>query len=292
MRAIVFGGSGFLGSHVADELSTRGYGVTIFDRKLSPYLRQDQKMVVGDILDERGTADAVNGCDVVYNFAGIADLDDSTTRPLETVRFNIEGNVNLLDASVRAGVKRYIYASSVYVYSNKGGFYRCSKQAAELYVEEFNVKYNLNFNILRYGTLYGPRATMSNSIYRYLVQALKERRIDASGDGEEMREYIHARDAAKLSVDILDEKYKNQYIIITGHQTVQFKYLLNMINEILGSSVDICFSRSSNSVHYSTTPYSYTPKIGKKLTTDCYTDMGQGLLECLSEIDRDVNFVT
>lgn len=286
MRAIVFGGSGFLGSHVTDELSNRGHEVIIFDRNYSTYLRQDQKMVVGDILDLQKVIDTMQGCDVVYNFAGVADLDDSTTKPLETAKFNIEGNINLLDTAVKVGVKRFVYASSVYVYSNKGGFYRCSKQAAELYVEEFNAKYNLDFNILRYGTLYGPRATINNSIYRYLYQALKERKLDVSGDGEEMREYIHVRDAAKLSVDILDEKFKNQHIIITGHQMVQFRYLLNMINEILDHSVKISFNSSSNSAHYSTTPYSYVPKIGKKLTTDCYTDMGQGLIECLSEIDH------
>jgi UDP-glucose 4-epimerase len=288
MKVIVFGGSGFLGSHVADELSNRGYDVTIFDRNQSAYLGHDQKMIIGDILNLQSVSDVVDGCDVVYNFAGIADLDDSTTKPLETVRFNIEGNVNVLDASVKAGVKRFVFASSVYVYSNRGGFYRCSKQAAEIYVEEFNNKYGLEFNILRYGTLYGPRATARNSINRYLSQALKEGRIVVTGDGEEMREYIHVRDAAKLSVDILSETYKNQHIIITGHQAVKFKYLLTMIKEILHNSVDICFEPGSNLSHYYITPYNYMPKIGRKLTTNCYTDMGQGLLECLSEIDQEI----
>ena len=286
MKVIVFGGSGFLGSHVADELSNSGHDVTIFDQHQSAYLRNDQRMIIGDILNLRNVSDAVDGCDVVYNFAGVADLDDSTTKPLETVRLNIEGNVNVLDVSVKAGVKRFVYASSVYVYSNKGGFYRCSKQAAEIYVEEFNAKYGMAFNILRYGTLYGPRASTKNSIIRYLSQALKEGRIVVSGDGEEVREYIYVRDAAKLSVDILSETYKNQHIIITGHQAVKFKYLLTMIKEILHNSVDIFFEPISNMSHYYVTPYNYTPKIGKKLTTNCYTDMGQGLLECLGEIDQ------
>lgn len=287
MKVIVFGGSGFLGSHVADELSSKGHDVTVFDKNRSEYLRRDQTMIVGDVLDMQSVCGALRGCDVVYNFAGIADLDDSTTKPLETVRFNIEGNVNLLDASVKAGVKRFVYASSVYVYSNKGGFYRCSKQASEIYVEEFGAKYGLPFNILRYGTLYGPRATMKNSIKRYLFQALREKRIVVPGDGDEVREYIHVRDAAKLSVDILDEAYRNQHITITGHQAVKFQYLLTMIREILHDSVDIRFEPVSNDLHYYVTPYNYTPKIGKKLTTICYTDMGQGLLECLSELDQE-----
>jgi UDP-glucose 4-epimerase len=287
VKVIVFGGSGFLGSHVADALSNSGHDVTIFDQHQSVYLRYGQKMIIGNILNLHDVHNAVVGCEVVYNFAGIADLDDSTTKPIETVRLNIEGNVNVLDAAVKAGVKRFVYASSVYVYSNKGGFYRCSKQASEIYVEEFNAKYGLAFNILRYGTLYGPRATEKNSIIRYLSQALKEGKITVPGDGEEVREYIHVRDAAKLSVDILSETYKNQHIIITGHQAVKFKYLLTMIKEIMDNSVDICFEPVSNMSHYYVTPYNYMPKIGKKLTTNCYTDMGQGLLECLSEIDPE-----
>jgi len=288
MKVVVFGGSGFLGSHVADELSNKGYEVTIFDQNQSAYLRHGQKMIIGDMLNLQNVSDAVNGCDVVYNFAGIADLDDSTTKPLETVRLNIEGNVNILDASVQRGVKRFIYASSIYVYSNKGGFYRCSKQAAEGYVEEFHNKFGLNFNILRYGTLYGPRATNNNSIYRYLFQALREGRILVAGDGDELREYIHVRDAANLSVKILDEEYKNQHIIITGHQAIQFKYLLSMIKEILNNSINIEFQPGSNPAHYTITPYNYFPKVGLKLTTNYYTDMGQGLLECLSEIDQEI----
>ena len=77
MKAIVFGGSGFIGSHVADELSKRGYETIIYDKVLSTYLQQGQEMIVGDILDIEKVKKAVKGCDYVYNFAGIADLDES-----------------------------------------------------------------------------------------------------------------------------------------------------------------------------------------------------------------------
>ena len=74
MKAVVFGGSGFIGSHVADELSARGHKVRIFDIRRSPYLQKGQEMVVGDILNEADVAKAVDGCDLVYNFAGFAHL--------------------------------------------------------------------------------------------------------------------------------------------------------------------------------------------------------------------------
>ena len=284
MKAIVFGGSGFIGSHVADSLTEAGYEVAIFDLKPSPYLLPAQNMIIGDALDEEAVFDAVRGCDYVYSFAGIADLDDANTKPLETIRQNIMGTTILLEASRQNKVKRFIYASTIYVYSDKGGFYRCSKQAAELYIEEYQRKFGLDYTILRYGTVYGPRADSRNSIYRYLKQAIEEGKIECAGTGDEIREYVHARDVAHLSMSILSQEYRNQYVIISGHHSMCFKDMLYMVREILGNRVEIEFTGAKDEAHYSITPYSFVPKIGQKLVSNYYVDMGQGLLECISEI--------
>src|SRR5690625_6572915 len=82
------------------------------------------------------------------------------------------GTVQLLNSAVRNNIERLVFASTVYVYSREGGFYRCSKQACENYIEEFRCMYGLNYTILRYGSLYGPRADESNGIYRLLKEAL------------------------------------------------------------------------------------------------------------------------
>ncbi len=284
MKVVVFGGSGFLGSHVADMLSERGYEVTIFDLISSPYTRPNQQMIVGDVLDGVSVLKAVKGCDYVYHFAGLADLDDATTKPLDTVKKNIMGTTVILDAAVQTSVKRFVYASTIYVYSDLGGFYRCSKQAGELYVEEYQTRYGLEYTVLRYGTLYGPRADKRNSLYRYLKQGLLEGRIQFGGSKDDIREYIHVRDAARLSVDILSEAFRNQHIIITGHHPTRATDLLNMIRDILNREVVIEFTDVPNNAHYAITPYSFIPKIGNKLVSNCYVDMGQGLLECIHDI--------
>jgi UDP-glucose 4-epimerase len=288
MKVVVFGGSGFVGSHVADELTNRGHEVRIYDLRPSPYLQKGQEMVVGDILDKVKVSKAVEGCDVVYNFAGMADLDTATTQPIDTINQNILGNALILDASVKAGIKRFVYASTIYVYSSLGGFYRCSKQAAELYIEEYQKRYGLDFTILRYGTLYGPRADERNSVYRYLKQALLSGKITVYGTGDELREYIHVKDAAKLSVDILSDEFKNKHVVITGHHPIKFREMLNTIKEMLGGKVEIEFKPpvedSRYGAHYTITPYSFIPKIGRKLVSNYYVDLGQGLLECFHEI--------
>ena len=73
-KVVVFGGAGFLGSHVCDVLSDRGHEVTIFDIVKSEYLREEQKMIVNDILDDQAVIDAIKGADYVYHFAAIADI--------------------------------------------------------------------------------------------------------------------------------------------------------------------------------------------------------------------------
>ena len=288
-KAIVFGGSGFLGSHVSDALSDAGYEVAIFDLNVSPYLSAAQEMIVGDILDRDAVRQAIHGCQYVYNFAGIADLDDASTRPVDTVLKNIYGNTIILDACRECAPERYIYASTIYVHSEKGGFYRCSKQASELYIEEYRRRFGLDFTILRYGTLYGPRADRRNSIYRYLKQALTEKSLCVDAHGDELREYIHVRDAARLSVEVLDEQYVDSHVTITGHQAIRFYDLLATIQEMLGGNVKIELGESpQNGNHYARTPYSFAPKNGCKLTSNYYTDIGQGLLECLAELHHEL----
>lgn len=289
MKTIVFGGSGFLGSHVADALTAAGHAVTVFDLQRSRYLLSSQALIRGDILDQSAVQAAVHGAEVVYQFAGLADLNEANTKPLDTVKQNVVGTINILEASVQAGVRRFIYASTIYVYSNLGGFYRCSKQAGELYVEEYQRKYGLNFTVLRYGTLYGPRADYRNSVWSYLRQGLVEGKVIYPGTGEEIREYVHVRDAAKLSVQILSDEFANQHVIITGHSPMKARDMLNMISEMLNNNISIEFAGNAFDSHYSITPYSFIPKIGNKLVSNCYVDMGQGLLECLHDLSVEIN---
>lgn len=284
MKAVVFGGAGFLGSHVADALTGRGYDVTIFDLRPSPYASDRQRTIVGDIMDTALVRSVLADADVAYQFADMADLDDATTKPADTIRRNVLGTASVLDAVVEANVARFVYASTVYVYSDLGGFYRCSKQAGEIYVEEYERQYGLNYTILRYGSLYGPRADLRNSLYRYLKQALLEHRIQYAGLQTDVREFIHVRDAARLTVDVLAEEFKGRHIIISGHHPTRATDLLKMIEEILNHELKIEYADTPNLAHYAITPYSFTPKVADKLVSTCYVDMGQGLLECLNEI--------
>ena len=268
-KVLVFGGSGFLGSHVADALSDAGYDVHVFDRFPSLWLRKDQKMIIGDILDTEFVEQAIANCYAVYNFAAIADLDEALTKPLETAKVNILGNVHILEACRKNDVTRYVYASTVYVNSREGGFYRCSKRAAEQYVEQYQHSYGLDYTILRYGSLYGPRSDEHNGLWRVVTKAIETGKISYNGSPEAMREYIH--------------------VVLTGQEPMRVMDLLKMLAEILGMSQNVEFVESDHPGHYIRTPYAYQPKLGRKYAPPLHVDLGQGLLELILEIQKDKN---
>ena len=288
-HALVTGGSGFLGSHIVDALSERGFEVTVFDRIESSHLRPGQRMVVGDLLDPEAMASAAEGCDCLYHLAALSDLEEASDDPVEATRHNVLGTVRALEAARRAGIDRFLFASTVYVYSRAGGFYRCSKQAGEAYVEEYGRQFGLRYTILRYGSLYGPRATDANGVYRLLRQALDDGAIHHVGPPDDSREYVHVEDAARLSVDALGEEYADQRLVITGQHPMRLRDLFTMFSEILGRPLEIDYAEPDDALadtHYRITPYAFSPRVGRKLTSNYYVDMGQGILQMLEDMQR------
>ena len=289
MKIVFFGGSGFLGSHVCDKLSDAGHDVTIVDLRPSPYLRPDQKMITGSVLDEDMVNAVVSGADAVFDFAGLADIGESNQKPVETARINVLGNVILLEACRKAGVKRYVFASSLYVYGKSGGFYRCSKQACELYIENYHAMFGLEYTILRYGSLYGPRADRRNAINRFVAEALEKGEITYYGAPTALREYIHVEDAALSTVEILRPEYANENIVLTGDQPMQVGDLFRMIGEMLGKDINIKYQHDPNSGHYQITPYAFMPKVGRKMPPHLSIELGQGVLKVMEEIHQELH---
>ena len=96
MKILIIGGSGFLGSFVADELSKKKHSVTILDKVKSKYINISQKQIILDIKKLGENKKILNNIDVVYYFSGLSDLNDCKTKPVETVNENILPLVSLL----------------------------------------------------------------------------------------------------------------------------------------------------------------------------------------------------
>ena len=282
---LVTGGSGFLGSYVSDVLSDAGLKVTIFDIKKSPWIKKNQKMVIGDLLDEGLVKKIVKNKFAVFHFAGISDIEKASSFPISAIKNNILATSILLDQCSKSKVKRFIFASSIYVYSDKGGIYRSTKQACELLIENFSTLRKLDYTILRFGSIYGRRSEKDNFIHSIIYSALKNKILIRNGNDDDIRDYIHVIDAAKASLKILEKEFRNKIIILSGSQTVTIKELIKMIGEILNKKLKVKYIKKINNSHYSSTPYHFDNNLPTKLIQDKYIDLGQGILDTIKFIN-------
>ena len=126
-------------------------------------------------------------------------------------------------------VNRIVFASSIYARSKRGGFYSSTKRTCESLIENYREKFNINYTILRFGSIYGLRANCFNIIHNLIVQGLKSHKIERDGNGMEIRNYINVKDAAKICVNILNKRYANKYFNIVGKERVSVRKVINLI---------------------------------------------------------------
>ena len=289
-KILVFGGFGFLGHYLVNELLNRGYDVTVADIHENAKVEGNITYIKCDITSKENIKNAfkIKQFDFVYNLAGFANLDTAIKYPIETIQLNVIGNMHILEECVKNNISRFVYASSAYAMSNKGSFYGISKLASEKIIEEYLKKFSLPFTILRYGSVYSERSYDNNYIYNLIKSAVLEGEINHNGDGNELREYIHAADASKLSVDVIEsEDFKNLHVILTGNERMKRSDLFNMVKEILNDQVEINYKNDGYHNHYNFTPYSFEPSVSRKLSANPHIDMGQGLLECIRSVHKN-----
>ena len=283
MKIVVLGGSGFIGSHLCDLLSSKGHKVNIFDIKKSQYKKKNQKMYIGSILDKKKLSLAVRGCDFVYHFAALADLDIASNEPLKTAKINIIGTINALEICKKYNIKRFIFASSIYANAEEGSFYGSSKQAAESYIEKFYNNFGLNYTILRFGSLYGNRSGRGNGIKVLINSGIKKGKLIYGGSKRAARKYIHVEDAANSCVEVIQKKYQNKYLTITGKRTVKVKNLINILAKRLKISRNkIKYLNNKNAGHYDIKPTPFKPRIGKNIKINKEKDFKNSLMDLIS----------
>lgn len=266
MKILVIGGNGFIGQKVSKTLSESGHKVTIFDKKKSKTNIDKIKYSIGDVRNIKLLKKVIKGQDIVYNFAALADIDIAKTRPSETIIFNILAVSNILKICVLQKITRFIQASSIYALSEEGGFYARSKRAAEDYIVEFKKSYNINYTILRFGSLYGQGADKNNGINKIFLQAKKNKKVVYRGSKRATRRYINVDDAAKLCLKILSKKYQNKIINITGKKIIKIKDIIDFISQKFRiNRKNIIYKNEKNTGHYIKQPTILKKKPDKNL---------------------------
>lgn len=290
MKVGVFGGAGFLGSYLVESLISKGHQTVSMD--LNQGENYGARYVKIDILNKIEVNEICfrEKFDAVYNLAGFANLDKAIENPSSTIELNVIGNLNILEACKSNDVQHYLYASSAYAVSSKGSFYGISKLASEKIIKEYSLRYGMNFTILRYGSVYSERDFENNYIFNLVREAMETGKIIHRGDGQEQREYIHASDAATLSVEVLNNKdYFGKHLILTGSDRFSRIDLFKMIAEISNESIEIVLQDDGYVNHYKHTPYAFAPEVSQRLIPNPFIDMGQGILSCFNQVHIQKN---
>ncbi len=282
MKCLVTGGSGFLGSHLVEELIDNNHKVTILD-KISPKfkLKKKIKFIKTDLLNKKKVELAIKNQDVVFHYGGLSGINESMHNPLKTAEYNLIATLRLLDFCLKYKIKRFIFASSVYVNSEQGSFYKSSKRAAEDFIEEYKKKYNLKFTILRFGTVYGIRASKENNINKIIDIALKKKKIIYQGNKKNIREYINVKDASKLALKTINKKYINKYVKISGKEKTSVIKALTVIKKEMGLTSKIIYQKKKDVGHYINFPDNLVVKKAKKINSRQYISFAKGIREII-----------
>ena len=251
MRVLVTGGSGFIGSHVVDKLRARGHEPVIYDLRPSPWHTDPAHpvdTVLGSITDREALERALHSCDAVAHLAAVADVNDVHAEPEDAERVNARGTVTVLEAARRAGVKRILYASTIWVYSDcepedvdegtllpaPSHLYTSTKLAGELYCKAYQELYGIDYTILRFGIPYGPRAREAAVIPAFVNKALKGEPLTLAGDGSQSRRFVYVEDLADGVALGLSDVAVNRVYNLASDETVTIKQIAETIKELIG----------------------------------------------------------
>ena len=221
MRILVSGGAGFIGSNLARLVAARGDRLRVLDDLSigrTAYLAGvPHELVHASLADAGAVRGAVAGVDAVVHLAARAGIPDSVADPLGTLEANVTRTVELLDAARRAGVRRFVFASSNAAAGDHEppsdetdlphplSPYGASKLAGEAYLQAYAATYGMAACILRFSNAYGPYSLHKKSVVAaWLRAALAGQPITIHGDGEQTRDFVFAEDLGRAILAALD----------------------------------------------------------------------------------------
>ena len=251
MKVLVTGGSGFIGSHVVDKLHDAGHEPVIYDLRPSPWHEPGTvETVLGSLSDQDALRDALQDCDAVAHLAAVADVNDVHAEPAVAERVNASGTVAVLEACRQAGVKRVVYASTIWVYSDcepehvdedtllppPSHLYTSTKLAGELYCRSYQELFDIDYTILRFGIPYGPRAREAAVIPAFVNKAFKGEALTLAGDGLQSRRFVYVEDLAEGVVCGLVETARNRVYNLASDANVTIREIAETVQELVGNT--------------------------------------------------------
>ena len=255
MKILITGGAGFIASHIADEYINLGHEVFILDNLSTGFegnINSKATFINLDICDKSLTElFEVQKFDVVNHHAAQMDVRKSIADPTFDANTNIIGTINLLQNAVKTGVKKFIFSSTGgAVYGEQEYFpadeqhptsplspYGISKLTVEKYLFFYNKQYGLNYSILRYANIYGPRQNPfgeAGVIAIFTSKLLAGEQPIINGEGTQTRDYVFVKDVVNANVKVLKDEIPDIMNVGTGIET-NVNEIFNTLNKIINN---------------------------------------------------------
>jgi UDP-glucose 4-epimerase len=254
MRCLVTGGAGFIGSHLVDRLLKEGHEVIVLDNfstgrleNLSQYERHYRLTIhKKEVALHESIAPLFEGVEWVFHLAALADIVPSVVRPLEYYRSNVDGTVAVLEASRKAGVKRFIYAASSSCYGIPEVYptpetapiqpqypYALTKYLGEECVLHWGKVYRLPVLSLRLFNVYGPRSRTTGTYGAvfgvFLAQKLGSKPFTVVGDGKQSRDFTFVTDVVSAMVVAAGSELTGLVLNVGSGKTYSINYLVGLL---------------------------------------------------------------
>jgi UDP-glucose 4-epimerase len=265
MKVLVTGGAGFIGSHIAEYFAEAGHTVRILDNLATVFLRnvppcENIEFIQGDICNSSTVEKVVSGMDYVFHEAALVSVPLSCEKPADAFRINTLGTLNVLQACIRAGVEKFVTASSAAVYGNNpilpkredmypepASPYAISKIDGEYLARMFYECHGLRTTCLRYFNVYGPRQDPKSPyaavIPIFLEKAKAGKDLVIYGDGLQSRDFVHIKDVVRANAAALEHGDGQVYNVAMG-KSVTIRELAEKIVNLTGSSSRIVHAAS------------------------------------------------
>jgi UDP-glucose 4-epimerase len=306
MSILVTGGAGFIGSNIVDALLAKGHDVIVFDNLSSgkkENVDKKAKFYKADIYDKKDVNEVFKRekPQVVIHHAAQIDVRKSVEDPFFDAQVNILGSINVLNACVENKVKKIVFASSggsIYgeckasaapkedAKNNPLSPYAIAKNSVENYINFYSLVHGLDYTILRYSNVYGPRQDPHGEagvVAIFAARMLKNKEVIVFGDGKQMRDYVYVGDIVNANLKSLT-KGKNQIINIGTSKVVSISELIKIMSKVLGYKKkaqhkpkrDGELFKSFLNINKAKTVLAWTPKVniehGVKVTIDYFME--------------------
>ncbi len=261
-KYLVTGGAGFIGSHLVGALNRLDHQVIVLDNlssgrreNLAPYLGLTTQLVEGDVRDQSLVENLLAETSGAFHLAALVSVPQSIERPMESFSINLEGTLNLLEASRKQGNKKIVFASSAAVYGNTHlsavsenmlgkpvSPYGLHKLMCEQHADVYASLYNVNSAGMRFFNVYGPRQDPSSpysGVISIFIDRLRRRQTPTIfGDGSQTRDFVYVGDVVQALIKAMKNEKQGFAAYNVGRgESVTINVLWQILCDVVGTDL-------------------------------------------------------